>query len=260
VTRVVIQHNSGQFSDTPFEHISDARATFAHAVKVGAWAVTGTESANAPKNHDARDALLHCGAEANFFVFAHPYGEWVALNRRFLKNFDHGYMGPYIPGTHGLDAAHGAHAPRGIAWAQGVAKDGVTGKITVGSTHWNTPAQNKATGQSNSKMAKGSQAFGLRHGRDKDIVFLNGDANERDDATDIFEGGDFLTIADERKDWPKTHGLNTKRGTAIDFIASWTRDNRVSAVDYEVLDDSQLKLFFDHFVLVGTFEIRPLHR
>jgi len=259
VTKVIGQHNSGQFSDSKPEHVHDANSVFGHAVDIGAWWVSGTESGASPVNHDARDAIQTVGQAHDFFVFDHKYGEWVALNRRFLHHFDHGFDGPYIPGTHGLSVAEGAHAPRGTAWASGEAKDGTTGRITVGSQHWLTQRSIKGGGIDNSRMVKGSQAFGKAHGKGGHLVFLDGDANEHDDARDIFEGGDFLTIADELKKHPKTHGVNTQRGSDIDFIASWKGDTRVTAEDYVVLDDSDLRLFFDHFLLVGTFKVTPLH-
>lgn len=247
-----IQHQSMQFSDPNSEHARDAKAVFDRAVEREVWAVTGTE-AGGGNNDDLRLSLISEAQKHNFYINAHRAGEWVALNRRMLKSFDHGFEGPFIPAKGG-SASEGAHGPRGIAWAQGLAKDG-SGRVTVGSTHWLTKRSMVASHTDNKPMVKGAQDYGMKYGKGGKLVFLCGDANERDDIRDLFQGGDFLTIGDELKKHPKTHGKDTAHGTVIDFIASWKKDTRVSAKAYQVYDDRTVKLFTDHFLLEATFTV-----
>jgi hypothetical protein len=253
MTTIRLQHNSMQFSDTKANHQHDAKAVFDHALTSGALFVTGTEAAQSRDNHDLRDALIIEARAHGFRINASRAGEWVALNRKLGEYFDSGYAGPFIKGTTGLDAAHGAHAPRGVAWV--TAQVPGVGQVTQGVAHYLTKASMIASRTTNQPLVEGIGKWGFAKGRGRKIVFFSADANERDNIVDVFHGKPFTTIADELGKHPKTHGKDTEHGTAIDIIASYDADGRVKAKSYRVLDDSDVKLFTDHFILEAAYTI-----
>lgn len=253
---LVIQHNSMQFSDNKDQHKHDADAVFDIAVDTGAWIVTGTESGASPVNHDLRELLMDSCREHGFHGFFHQFGDWVAFNTDMLRGFDHGFDGPYIAGTHGLKASEGGHSPRGTTWMSGYAKDHDLGLITAGAGHWLTGRSMGPSGTDNDPMVKGVSKWARQHGKGSKLVFYNADTNEHDDKIDVFKGNPLTTLADELKKHPKTHGVNTSRGSAIDIISSYDPDRRVSGKDYRVWDDRKHKLFSDHFILHGVYTVR----
>lgn len=255
--RIRIQHNSMQFSDDRDQHAHDAKVVFDFATNNDVWAVTGTESGSSPSNHDLRQLLIDQAHAHNWFGYFHKWGDWVALNRRFLHRFDHGYMGPFIPGTHGLSPAQGAHSPRGITWAQGEAKSANLGLMTFGAAHYLTAGSMKVSG-SNQRLVNGIGKYGHEHGGGKKLVFFDADANEHDDQVDVFRGKPFTTIADELHKHPKTHGKDKQHGSAIDIISSYDHDGRVTGKSYRVLDDSDLHLYADHFLLLADYNVREM--
>lgn len=256
---VVIHHNSMQFSDTNPQHEHDAEAVFDLAVDKDAWAVTGTESGLAPDNHDLHQYLTHYAQQADFYIFAHKWGEWVALNKRYLHHFEHNFMGPFIEGTHGVNPAHGSHAPRGITLVTARAVDDNLGQLTFGVAHFLTDRSESVSG-SNMPLIRGVEQYGRAYGQGSDVCFFNADANENDAKQDVFKGGPFTTIADELGKHPATHGVNKKKGNPIDIIASYNPDKRVHGEEYFVFDDSNVKLFSDHFICRGVYSVRKLIR
>jgi len=255
---LVIQHNSMQFSDNKDHHKHDAEAVFDIAVDTGAWIVTGTESGASADNHDLRDLLMLSAKRHGFHGFFHQYGDWVAMNGDMLRGFEHGYDGPYIQGTHGLSPSQGAHSPRGTTWMSGVSKDSNLGLITVGAGHWLTGRSIQASKTDNDPMVKGVAKWAHKHGAGKKLVFYNADTNEHDDKIDVFQGKPLTTLADELNKHPKTHGINTSRGTVLDIISSFDPDHRVKGLEYKVWDDRKHKLFTDHFILHGVYSVREL--
>jgi hypothetical protein len=255
---VVVQHTSGQFSDSPAAHRHDARTLFEHARDVGAWAATGTEAGDAAHNHDLHDALHNAAHAVDFYFYGSHAGEWVAVNRKFLRFIDHGFDGPFIPGTHGLSPAQGGHGPRGIAWVTACARDDVDlGNLTFGSCHFLTARSIAETGHTNAPLVAGAGAFGRKFGRGSDLVVLDGDANLDDLRVDVFDGEPFTTLADELGRHPATHGRDVDHGRPIDFLASYDPDGRVSGRRYVVLDDHRLALAGDHFLLLGRYDVKP---
>jgi hypothetical protein len=260
MTTLRIQHNSMQFSDNRDQHAHDAKAVFDRAAEREVAFVSGTESGNAADNHDLRDFLIREAHAHGFFIRAHKFGEWVAVNRDLVQVEDSGFRGPYIQGTHGLNASEGAHSPRGITYASGTLKAEDVGLVTVGSAHFLTNRSEEVSG-SNAPLIKGVGEFGHEFGGGRKLVFMDADANDNDLRNDVFDGQPFTTARDELDRALATHGRDKKHGTAIDFIASYDSDKRVSAVSYHVLDDSDLKLATDHFLLEATFEVESLrHR
>lgn len=257
MTTLRIQHNSMQFSDNAEQHAHDAKAVFDRAAEREVAFVTGTESGSSPVNHDLRDLVIREAHKHGYFIHAHKFGDWVAMNRDLVELEDHGYRGPYIEGTKGIKASQGAHSPRGITFVSGRLKAEDLGLLTVGSAHFLTDRSEAVSG-TNAPLIEGVGKFGREFGGGRKLVFMDADANDNDRAHDVFNGQPFTTVADELDKHPGTHGRDKEHGFPIDFIASYDADRRVTAVKYHVLDDSDLKLFTDHFLLEATFEIEPL--
>ena len=88
--------------------------------------------------------------------------------------------------------------------------------------------------------------------RGTDLGFVNGDWNIVDRSMDVALGRNFTSMADKLKAWQNTgHG-------SIDAMCSYDHDGRVQAHHFNVLDDTELKLFTDHFLCHGTWKIRLL--
>lgn len=246
MTLVRIQHTSMQFSDDKDQHAHDAQAIFNRAEVRNIWACTGTEAGQP----ELRKLLEREAKEHGFRIHAHKFGEWVALNKDHLDELKQGYEGPMIPGTRGLSAAQGAHAPRGICWMQGHAKgDGRV--LTFGAAHMLTDRSERASHTSNAALTRGIAVFGREFGAGKRVVFMCADVNENDARADVFHGAPFTSISDELGRHPATHGRR-----AIDVVASYDADRFVKAQSYRVLDDSELRLYTDHYALEATYEVR----
>lgn len=252
---VLLQHTSMQFSDTHQAHQDDADKVFDIASRRNVWIATGTESGDTKRNHDLHDLLKVSAHDHYFDIFLQPHGEWVAFNKKFFEYFRSEYMGPFIPGTHGLTPAQGAHSPRGVTVGSAQPTKADLGTVSMGVAHYLT-ARSIVKSGSNLPLVKGIAAYGHKYGNKSGIAFFNADANMNDDRVDVFMGKPFTTIADELHKHPATHGISTHRGTAIDIIASYDPDGRVRGKSYEVYDDSDIKLHTDHFMLHALYSIR----
>lgn len=249
---VRIQHNSMQFSDSHQAHVHDARAIFDRARDKDVWIVTGTEASDSRTNHDLRDALAREAKSHDYYGYFHKNGDWVAVSREHFRNPVKGYMGPFIPATRGISSDQGAHAARGITLVGGRTE---VGQVTAGCAHFLTQASIARSG-SNVRLIRGIKAFGAKYGAGKSLVFFNADTNTNDKAKDVFVGiAPFTSVADELAEYYATWGKDKHHGAVIDVISSYDTDGRVKAKSYNVLDDSDLKLYTDHFVLDAIYEV-----
>jgi hypothetical protein len=254
---VLIQHNSMQFSDDVKQHTHDTRAVFQHARETGALFVTGTESGTSPLNHDLHDLVIEAAKEFDYHVNAHKWGDWAAVDkRRVLKDsIAHGYEGPFVPGTKGLKASQGGHSPRGITTITAEVKAKGVGVVTIGSCHFLTHRSTVVSGP-NTPLVDGIARWAHGAGSGHNLVFLDADANLNDERVDVFNGNPLTTCWDELDRYPATHGLNKKRGTTIDIIASYDKDGRVTCKWADSLDDSDLKLATDHFMIQALYKVK----
>ena len=247
---VRIQHTSMEFSDSVEQHRHDAKVIFDRAVAKKVWACTGTEAGGARSNHDLRDQLIVQAHAHEFYIYAHPNGEWVACNRALMRDFDKGYAGPFIKAKGGK-ASQGAHAARGVTWVQGAGKDASLGRMTFGSAHYLTNRSEAASRTSNEPLIRGIAEWGKKMGGGSKIVFLGADANTNDKALDVFNGRPFTTAADELKRHEPTHGPHSY----IDIIASYDHDGRVKAKSFESFTDKEFFLYTDHYMIEAIYEV-----
>lgn len=254
---VRIQHNSMQFSDNPKQHAHDAKAVFKRARETGALFVTGTEAGAKEGDEDLHSLLIDAAKEYDYHINAQRFGDWAAVDKRqVLKDsIHHGYEGPFIPGTHGLKASQGAHSPRGITTIEAEPRVKGVGIVTMGCAHFLTHRSTLVSG-SNQPLITGISRWAHGAGSGRKLVFFDADANLRDDRVDVFNGAPLTTCWDELGKYPATHGLNKQRGTTIDIVSSYDHDGRVECKSAHVLDDSDLKLATDHFMLEVVYKVK----
>ena len=241
-----------QFSDTAANHEHDAKAVFAYAKSKQLVFLTGTEAGQSRANHELQDYLKRYAKLNGYRINAHKYGDWVAVNTALAAVDGEGYAGPFVPGTTGKNARQGGHSPRGITWVTATVPE--IGTVTVGSAHFMTQnsIQHGGTG-GNGPLLDGIAKWGRDKGAGRDLVIFNADVNSNDQRNDVFQGKPFTTVWDELGKWPGTHGHHS--GT-IDVSASYDRDARVSVKSAVVLDDSDLPLFTDHFMILATYRVK----
>lgn len=261
-------HASLQFSDPDKQHTHDVEKIFDRAVnRRYAW-ITGTEAG--PGAGNTGEELLRVGKEAGYKMWV-PSEQtetgirqftdcWLAVRKDLIKegSWRRGFD-PVIPGSEKLKR-EGANIPSGKRWApKGLVRaswDSTVpiGPIGLGVAHYLTDARTPDSPywKYNEALSEQIQEWAVEAARGVSLAFYNGDQNMNDRKSDTFMGGDMESMADELKRWQNTgHG-------PIDVMASCDRDKRVRAKNFKVLDDSEFKLFTDHFFCEGTYAVDPL--
>jgi hypothetical protein len=242
--RLQIMHVSMQYSDTAAQQASDTEKVFARAAARGVWWVTGTE---ANQLEDSR--IFEAGAKAYGYRYYRKGGDvWVALDSSRTTGPVTAHWTKVIPG------AAGRHPERGVL---AVSFPTALGKVTVLACHYNlTPtARHGGSGpKDNPKLAREIGKQARKHGKGTGLVFYGGDQNLRDERVDTFLGGPLTSAWDELGRHEPTHGGRE----TIDVIASYDRDGRVKAAYCRSLDDTELKLATDHFLVEAGYDVAPL--
>lgn len=242
------QHTSLQFSDTREQQRDDVEKLFK---KGKAFPIkTGTESGPESGN-DNREFLLEMAKDYNHrIVFA--AGNWVAVDRSIAKPNSFKKHDILVAEAGELKKVRGHD--RRIAGLSFTHVDDRIGRVTQGVTHYANLGQKP--GQPNYgvnvRIAQAAERWMRNAGRGHALAFLNGDFNTNDRVLDFAHGEEWTSMADELQRWKDTgHG-------PIDGLASFNRDGRVKAKKLVVLDDSELHMHTDHYVLRGTWTIRHL--
>lgn len=220
----------------------------------------GTEAGSPQRQLKFEKQLMDAGYRA--FMLGRT-DSWLAVKRDLV---DAGWTTRYdeVFGS-GKELGHPHHhTGRGVLECSFTNKD--LGRITfIGGVHYltkgRTPTQareddprchvdhqalNKQYGLAVSDRA-------LRGAMGSGIVFVTGDMNLIDRTDDVFFRKPLTTCWDEKKKWP-----NTGHGN-IDVVASADRDGRVECKSAEVLDDSELFLATDHFLVVTKYRVRKIN-
>lgn len=276
--RVRVGHTSMKYANTDSQHTHDIEKIFAHAVeRRWAW-VTGTEAGFGSGN--TAEELVRVARKNNYRPWVpHEQGAtaearanscWIAVREDLIdggweKGFD-----PAIPGSHKLyadlniDATKPSWGPRGLVHVS--FKSNILGRVNIGAAHYLPGGKDPNNAiihekinlwELNNKLAKVVGDWARRVGKGSALAFYAGDQNMNDAKNnepqgDTFFGEPLTSLADELKKWQST-GFG-----AIDVIASYNADKRVVGQNFIVLDDSEFFLHNDHFVLEGTFDIKPL--
>lgn len=240
-----MQHTSLQFSDSPAQQAHDVEQLF----KKGKLfpIKTGTEASNS----NALFKLLREAAGDYKHVIHNVRGNFIAVDRAIIK-----------PGTVkrgevfviSNDHLVGKMHDRVMATLAFTHVDPRIGRVNQSAAHFATKGAKK--GQPNYKAnvlySHKIEEWMKKVGRGSALAFNNGDYNMNDRELDWANGGNFTSMADELKAWQNTgHG-------PIDGFCSYDKDGRVKAKSFKVLDDSELKLFTDHYACRGVWSIRHL--
>lgn len=245
---ITLQHSSMEFSLTPKQHEHDAKAVFTLDSDV----ITGTESGH---TNSLFRQIPDAGHAAGYWVWVHPYGEWVAVAHSFGKVTDHGFI--HVLDSYPGPAGQGGHSPRGIVWARIEPKIGF-GAVTVGVAHWLTQPDEQREPGSNAKLETALGHFAADTGAGRDLCFVNGDTNLNDRRVDVFGGAAPLTTCwDELGVWPSTHGPS---GGTIDMISSYNHDRRVTCRSAHAYPDTELRLNSDHQTIRATYAVAVAER
>lgn len=146
----------------------------------------------------------------------------------------------------------GPHGDRGISHVSWKDKD--LGEIHVGAAHYLTKGRKpgEPNWPLNVRFTNRIGAWGREAGAGRGLAFFHADFNMVDRTQDVFVGEPFTTVADDTRHWE-----NTGHGN-IDGIAKFDGDGRTDWTRVRVLDDKELHLFTDHFLMEAWANIRKL--
>lgn len=247
-SQIRFAHASMQFSDKPDQVEHDAAALFARFKSTDTEIITGTEA-----NDEKVWRRLKAAAESAGYRFYKQRDCWVAVQRDLIKG---GWKAGYVPVIESFEGV-GRHTDKGIVWVSFETED--YGRITVGAAHYLTKGRPSAKSaeyrqnlEFNARFGPALTKWAKEHGAGSDLVFYGGDQNIVDRTDDTFFGAPLKSAWDELGKWE-----NTGHGN-IDVIASYNKDGRVSAKWIRALDDSEFRLFTDHFLVEAAFAVRHL--
>jgi hypothetical protein len=101
----------------------------------------------------------------------------------------------------------------------------------------------------NKRLAHALGDAAILHSQGTGISFVSADTNLVDRTNDVFYGKPLTTCWDETK-----HHPNTGHGN-IDVVATVNKDGRVKCKNALVLDDKDLFMHSDHFVVVTKYRV-----
>lgn len=247
--RIHLMHASLQYSDSVSQKKADTEAIFARAEKRQVLGVTITEAGEDPLKTIAKQA-----AERHGYTFHQYKSNGVCIRKSAI-----------VPGTYKKggqtvvenDEVAGPGHDLNYVWAEFDNKN--IGHVTIIGSHLATKGRQKTTDpkvkvntDENKRLATAIGQFAKKQGAGRALVFYGGDQNDNDKFVDTFFGQPLTSIQDELKKYERTHW------STIDVIASYDKDGRVKGAYVRALDDSELKLATDHFLLEAGYDVVPL--
>lgn len=241
------QHSSLQFSDSPAQQEADVKRLFEQGNSFPIK--TGTESGDDNALHD----LVEFYAKKFDHLLAARQGNWVAVDRAIIQKRSQRRGHVFV-----VDNARlvGHQRDREFPWIQFThAKPGV-GRLAVAGFHYSTAGRlpNNPNWDTNKLYAESIAEWMQEFAKGHNIALGAGDFNMIDSMRnqDWAFGNGFTSLADELGRY-----YNTGHGP-IDGLVSFDADKRVKAKKLVVLDDKELHMHTDHFVVRGTWSIRHL--
>lgn len=242
-----VQHTSLQYSDSKEQQKHDVRQLFVtgkdYPIK------TGTEGG---AETDSYDFLKYFGKEFNHAVHI-VRGNWIAIDRDIIepKSLDRGQE--FVIKN---DFVVGRMHDRILATVEFDHRNPRIGHIGVGCAHYPTKGRlpSDPNNDVNEKYADVIAEWMKDASKGHALAFVHGDFNMLDNQKrqDWSFGNNWTSMADELEAWKDTgHG-------PIDGFASYDNDGRVSAKSFKVLRDRQVKMFSDHFVVRGEWNVKHL--
>jgi GH25 family lysozyme M1 (1,4-beta-N-acetylmuramidase) len=236
---------SMQFGDSTPQQTHDINAIFSR----GADIITGSE---AGPGAGKQTAILHAAANRYHYTIYLPDGTdcWVAVKDELVDGgWRHGFTKTSGTGKQEGDPHH--YAAKGLVWVSFHNKQ--LGRVSVGTAHYLTrdkdPGDPGHHRQENKQIANAIGDFAIKEGAGKGLVFVGADTNMVDKQDDVFFGEPLTTLWDELDTYE-----NTGHGN-IDVLASYDRDGRVVGKQVKALDDKELFLHMDHFLVEGTYTV-----
>jgi len=220
----------------------DLEVIFARAARRAVAAVGGTEYPD-----DASRALLKKVAGSYGYRVFHNDGRddvWLAIEKDFIK----GKATTEWDLVVGMDEGYGKKGPRGLLQVH--LEDSEIGPVTLAEAHLLTRGQMREKTGLNDRFTQVIGRAARKNGAGKRLFFYMGDQNIIDRTNDTFLGAPLTSSWDELEKWE-----NTGHGN-IDVIASYDKDGRVSAAYCRALDDGELHLHGDHFLVESGFDVK----
>lgn len=238
---VKIAHISLQVHDSKAEIAADVENIFQLLAQEKYQWITGTEAFGPRVTR-----ILEAVGGAHGFRVERAVGQdcWIAVRKSFIAgNFD----------VHWQKIIEGGTTHRDLGVFDVSFDTDKLGRISVFAEHLLTHGQpNSAVKNHKVVTATAKRASELAAGTD--LAFIGADKNMNDRFKDTFLGTPFTSLGDELKKHEPTH----EHGRALDVIGTWDRDKRVRAKRLRVLDDTEFKLFGDHFLVTGVVEVKFL--
>lgn len=244
-------HVSLQFSDTKAEQTKDLETVFARGYDV----LTGTEAGHSKTDWNQREldrVALKYGYRISNPIY---HDTWVAVKSVLVvSDWKQGSIHALEQSSKFVPKPPGRWGPKGVTWASW--NMGKTyGQFAVAAVHpltWGGTGTVALKNETDKKYAGVVRDWHAALPKATE-AFVGGDFNRNDKKYDVFMGiAPFITSSDELKRWETTgHG-------PIDGIAREKTSTRVKALSVTVLDDTELALGTDHFVVETVWEITAL--
>jgi hypothetical protein len=255
--RLKIGHASLQFDDTDAEADHDLRLITQLDIDI----LCGTESGDKARRKIVRKRLELAGYKV--YIPDDDCDSWIAVRKDLIGD---GWGASYIQ-VHGTGKE--MHDPHHYA-SKGVVKvefdHRKLGHVGIVTSHYlrfsgkagaaqhdkpGDPVDHRAWSR---KLANALTGSLLREAEGKGIGFFTADTNMLDENKDVVFGAPLTTCWDELGKHP-----NTGHGN-IDVIASVDKDKRVTCHDAYVLNDRELFLYSDHFLVIAVYDVHTLAR
>lgn len=242
------QHTSLQFSDDAKQQKADVEKLFAKGKQFPVK--TGTESGD----DNALFDLIAQHAKKNNHVLMRKQGNWVAIDKAIIKPGSKTVKDSVFVVSN--DHIVGHMRDRAFPYITFTHADPRMGRISVAGFHY--PTKGREHGDPNNDInklyAKKIAEWMRRVAKGQNIALGAGDFNMIDslERQDWAFDGPFTSMADELGKHKDTgHG-------PIDGFVSFDKDGRVKAKKFEVLSDSKMQMYTDHYVCRGTWTVRHL--
>lgn len=240
-----VQHSSLQFSDNRAQQEHDVEALFKSGIAFPVKSFTEASITN------PLFEILQTVARDYNHVLHNARGNAVAVDRTIIKprSVEKGTV--YVVSN---DRLVGKMHDRVFPTVKFDHINEGIGEVNYASFHYATKGAKKGDPNewANQIYADKVAEWMKIEGRRAALAFGAGDFNMNDRDLDWAFGANFTSMADELD-----RHQNTGHGP-IDGFVSYDRDGRVKAKTFTVLDDSEMKLFSDHYVCRGVWEIRNL--
>lgn len=243
-------HASLQFSDTDKMHTHDIELLFSRGYDV----ITGTEAG--PGAGNTTSELERVAAKQGYTMSHSPrYDTWVAVKKTLIKTgtYKEGAEFAIWRSSKQTPPPPGRWGDKGVVWASWYM--GPTfGQFAVCAAHYvtNGGAGKALKVELDTKYAKAIGKWALAQ-PDATSVFVGGDFNLQDRDGDWTKGQwPGVSCWDDLKVWP-----NTGHGN-IDGFLRHKADARVRCTGARVLDDGDLFLHTDHFLVEVDYEVRAI--